>query len=285
MRNSLVIPSRFCGPPGTGNGGYVCGRIAAYLDGPVTVTLRRPSPLATPMTVERDGAGSIRVLAGSLLIAEAAPSPGSPAPRVLGLVSLAEARAVAGRGRYYADPFFPCCFVCGTGRQPGDGLRIFPGPVAGRSLWAAPWTPDPSVVNGSGRVRPEMVWAALDCPSGIAAAEAVGLPEDSAILLGQMTASLAALPAAGDQCRVIAWPDRRDGRKLTAGSALLGPGGQVLAAARAAWLTVPRPVPPPAVPDHPAVPPAAGHPAHTGRLPDPSRQITTQEQQQEEIRP
>ena len=28
------------------------------------------------------------------------------------------------------------------------------------------------------------------------------------------------------------------------GSALLGPGGQVLAAAQAVWLTVPRPVPP-----------------------------------------
>ncbi len=62
-------------------------------------------------------------------------------------------------------------------------------------------------------------------------------------MLGRMTASLAALPAPGDQCRVIAWPDGRDGRKLTAGSALLGPGGEVLAVARAVWLTVPRPVP------------------------------------------
>ena len=60
---------------------------------------------------------------------------------------------------------------------------------------------------------------------------------------GRVRASLAALPAAGDQCLVIAWPGGRDGRKLTAGSALLGPGGQVLAAARAVWLTVPRPVP------------------------------------------
>jgi hypothetical protein len=84
---------------------------------------------------------------------------------------------------------------------------------------------------------------------------------------------------------VIAWPDRRDGRKLTAGSALFGPGGHVLAAARAVWLTVPRPVPPRAVPDQPAVPPAAGQRPHTGRLPDPSRQITTQEQQQKENRP
>ena len=53
MTDSLAIPSRFCGPPGSGNGGYVCGRIAAYVDGPVTVTLRRPPPLATPMAVER----------------------------------------------------------------------------------------------------------------------------------------------------------------------------------------------------------------------------------------
>jgi len=107
-------------------------------------------------------------------------------------------------------------------------------------LWAAPWTPDPSVADASGRTRPEVVWAALDCPSGIAAAEASGLSADTAILLGRMTASLAKLPPAGDQCRVIAWPAGRDGRKLTAGSALLGPGGQVLAAATAVWLTVPR---------------------------------------------
>jgi hypothetical protein len=88
-----------------------------------------------------------------------------------------------------------------------------------------------------------VVWAALDCPSGIAASEAAFLSPDTAILLGQMTASLAELPTAGDQCQVMAWPQRRDGRKLTAGSALLGPAGQVLAAARAVWLTVPRPVP------------------------------------------
>jgi hypothetical protein len=244
---ALRIPSRFCGPPGSGNGGYVCGRIAAYLDGPVTVTLRRPAPLATPLAVERDGGGSVRIHHGGILIAEAASSPASPALEIPGLVSVAEARAAAGRARYYTDPLFPACFVCGMDRQLGDGLRIFPGPVAGRPLWAAPWTPDPSVTDVGGRVRPEVAWAALDCPGGIAAAEAAGLAQDTAILLGQMTASLAALPMAGDQCRVIAWPDGRDGRKLLASSALLGPGGQVLAAARAVWLTVPRPVPAPAV--------------------------------------
>src|ERR1700729_1503812 len=103
----LVIPSRFCGPPGSGNGGYVCGRIAAYLDGPVTVTLRRPPPLATPMTVERDGESSVRIRYGSTLIADAASSPGSLAPEIPGPVSIAEAHAAAGRARYYTDPVFP----------------------------------------------------------------------------------------------------------------------------------------------------------------------------------
>jgi hypothetical protein len=239
----LIVSSRFCGPPGTGNGGYVCGRIAAYTDGPVTVTLRQPPPLATPMAAEPDGNGSVRILLGHTLIAEAAPTPHGAPLRTPGTVSLAEARAVEGRASYFQDPFFPACFSCGVSRQPGDGLRIFPGPVSGGALWAAPWAPDPSVTGASGTVLPEVVWAALDCPSGIAAAEAAGVGRGTVILLGQMTASVAALPAAGDQCRLIAWLARRDGRKFTAGSALLGPGGEVLAAARTLWLTVRGPVP------------------------------------------
>src|SRR5215467_13073910 len=243
MTDSLVIPPRFCGPPGSGNGGYVCGRIAGYVNGPVTVTLRRPPPLATPMAVERDGEASLRIHRGSTLIAEATVAPVPPVLEIPGPVSAAEAHTAAGGARYFQDPVFPDCFVCGMSRQPGDGLRIFPGPVPGRALWAAPWTPDPSVTGADGRVRPEVVWAALDCPSGIAAADAAGLSQDTAILLGRMTASLAALPAPGDRCRVIAWPGLRDGRKLLAFSGLLGPGDEVLAAASTVWLTVPRPVP------------------------------------------
>jgi hypothetical protein len=243
MADSLVIPPRFCGPPGSGNGGYVCGRIAAYVNGPVTVTLRRPPPLATRMAVERGREGTVRIHHDGTLIAEATAAPAPPVLETPGPVSVAEARTAAGGARYFQDPAFPDCFVCGMSRQPGDGLRIFPGPVPGRALWATPWTPDPSVSGPDGRVRPEVAWAALDCPSGIAAAEAAGLSQDTAILLGRMTASLAALPAPGGQCLVIAWPGGQDGRKLLAGSALLGPGGEVLAAATAVWLTVPRPVP------------------------------------------
>ena len=206
MTDSLVIPARFCGPPGSGNGGYVCGRIAAYLDGPATVTLRRPPPLATPMAVERDGEGSVRIHHGRTLIAEATSAPGSPALEIPGPVSLAEAHAAAGRARYYTDPLFPGCFVCGPGPRPGDGLRIFPGPVlAGRCGRRRGHRTRRSPRRG--RVRPEVVWAALDCPSGIAAAEAARLARDTAILLGRMTASLAVLP---------------DGRRPVPGDCLAG---------------------------------------------------------------
>jgi hypothetical protein len=242
----LVIPPRFCGPPNSGHGGYVSGAIAGYVDGPVTVTLRRPPPLATPMAVEQDDDGSLGVRQGGTLIAEAVPAPGFAAPRIPGSASLAEAHAAAGRGRYFDDPVYPGCFGCGISRPPGDGLRIFPGAVTSRGLWAAPWTPDPSVSDASGTAWPEAIWAALDCPSGIAAAEAASLSQDTAILLGRMTADLVALPAAGDECRVIAWPVARDGRKLTAGSAVIGPDGEVLAAASTLWLTVPRQAPVPA---------------------------------------
>jgi hypothetical protein len=239
----LVIPARFRGPSGSGNGGYACGRIAAYADGPVAVTLRRPPPLDAPMTVEQGDDGSLRVRHGSTLIAEATSPSGLLAVEAPDPVSLAEARALQGRARYFQDPVFPDCFVCGVNRRPGDGLRVFPGPVPGRAMWAAPWTPDSSVAGADARVRPEVAWAALDCPSGIAAAEHACLGQDTAVVLGRMTARLAGLPAPGDECQVIAWPDGRDGRKLTAGSALLGPGGEVLAVARAVWVTVPRPVP------------------------------------------
>jgi hypothetical protein len=236
----LRLGWRFRGPPGMANGGLACGVIAALAGGAAEVTLRRPLPLERPLAVRRDqGAGVLLVEDGDTLLAQAGPATAEVELAAPAAVSLEEAVAVAGRDRYYQDPVFPDCFVCGPDRRPGDGLRIFPGPVAGHQLWAAPWTPDPSVAGADGAVRPEVVWAALDCPSGLAAAAA--LPAGTAALLGRMTARLAGPPRVGDRCRVLAWPGGRDGRKLAAASALLGPDGQVLAAARAVWVTVPRP--------------------------------------------
>ena len=48
----LEISERFCGPPRSGNGGYVCGRIAKHIPGTATVRLRAPPPLNTELRLE-----------------------------------------------------------------------------------------------------------------------------------------------------------------------------------------------------------------------------------------
>jgi hypothetical protein len=236
----LRLDPRFRGPPGFANGGLVAGSLAARLGGDAEVTLRRPVPLGRPLRVRDHQDGTLVLEDGEALLAEARPA-AAVELAVPGAVTPEEARAAAGKARYHDDPYFPECFVCGPARRQGDGLRIFPGQVGGRSLWAAPWMPDASLADGDGLVRAEMVWASLDCPGGIAALEAHPLPAGMAALLGRMTVTVAGRPRPGEECQAVGWPGERDGRKVVAGSALLGPGGEVLVAARAVWITVPRP--------------------------------------------
>jgi acyl-CoA thioesterase FadM len=230
---------RFRGPPGAANGGYACGTLAARLDGAAEVTLRRPVPLERPLLL-RDGDGVLLLEDEGQLCAEARVSTTPVGQSVPRPPTLPEAHAAAGRAAYYDAPVFPGCFGCGPGRAPGDGLRIFPGPVPGREVLAAPWSPDPSVGGPDGLVPEEVVWAALDCPGGVAVAEALATPADGAALLGRMTARLDGPVRIGTAHRVVAWLLERDGRKHVAGSALFGPDDELLAVARAVWITVPR---------------------------------------------
>src|SRR5258705_9409534 len=48
---SVIIDKRYCGPPNSGNGGYVCGRLARHIPGGAEVTLRAPPPLDKPLDV------------------------------------------------------------------------------------------------------------------------------------------------------------------------------------------------------------------------------------------
>ena len=53
MKEQVRIDKRFCGPYDSGNGGYTCGVIAKYIDGPAEVLLRRPPPLNRQLNVEK----------------------------------------------------------------------------------------------------------------------------------------------------------------------------------------------------------------------------------------
>jgi hypothetical protein len=219
----VIIPRRYNGPPDSANGGYTCGLVAGLLGGTAEVTLRRPPPLERELEValELDGT-EVELRDGDAVVAEGrvveweleVPEP----------VSLAEAEEAS---RCYAgleEHAYATCFTCGPART--DGLGIFAGPVAGRpGVVAAPWTPGEDV-------SPEIVWAALDCPSGWAVDDF----QREGVLLGRMAAHLLRMPAAGDAHVVLGWRVGEDGRKRYAGSALLTAAGEPVASARSTWI-------------------------------------------------
>ena len=45
IAETFTIARRFRGPSQSGNGGYVCGRLARHVAGPALVRLRAPPPL------------------------------------------------------------------------------------------------------------------------------------------------------------------------------------------------------------------------------------------------
>jgi hypothetical protein len=228
--DSLTIDERFCGPPGTANGGYLAGRLAALTAGTVEVTLKRATAVGRPLRVERRG-GSVDLYDGEALTAQARTvSFDVELPRA---VSVPEAQAGTQAFPRFENHPLPGCFVCGVNRRAGDGLRIFPGPVPGREeIWAAPWIPDMSLADDSGNVRPEFLWAALDC----AGAFAVNEPPRGLALLGRIAARVAGKAAAGETLVVAAWAIARDGRKLQPGTAIYTAKGELVACARALWI-------------------------------------------------
>lgn len=229
----IEIVQRFCGPPRSGNGGYTCGRVAARLPGPVAVRLRAPPPLQTPLRLE-SSAMDARLTDGTTLVAEARCT--SLALAVPPCPSPAEARQASLAYAGFHGHAFPGCFVCGPDREPHDGLRIFPGSAGAQGLLAAPWMPDKTLADAAGRVLPEFLWSALDCPGAFAVLPPVG---DVAVVLGELCANLEGEVVAGENCVVTAWPLGGDGRRHLAGSAVFGGDGRLVARARAVWIAVP----------------------------------------------
>jgi hypothetical protein len=216
----LTIDRRYRGPLTSANGGYACGRLAAFVAADeVEVTLRLPPPLERALVVER-GARLVRLLDGEALVAEARPAPVAvepPQPVSLEQAEAGRERHVRGAGSEFGE-----CFVCGV-RE--DGLRVHVGPVRGREpLHAAPVALD--------EAAEELVWAAIDC----AGAYAVGAEGRGDIVLGRMTARVERVPEVGERCAVAAWPLGDEGRKLHAGTALFAADGEVLALAKQVWI-------------------------------------------------
>jgi hypothetical protein len=168
----------------------------------------------------------VQVLDGEHVVAEAVPATlDLEAPAT---VTLAEAHRARAGYRGLEDGVFSRCFVCGRARE--DAFGVFAGAVDGRPLVASPWTPPGWTADADGSVRPEFVWAVLDCPTYFA----TYLGQDLAMgVLARFIARIDAPVIAGIEHVVIAWPIGTDGRKRLAGSAVLSGDGEQLAVARA----------------------------------------------------
>jgi len=145
----LRVATRFCGPPASANGGYICGLVAGAIGRLVTVRLLKPPPLEADLSLHADADGTWHVEHDGQRIVEARPATlddiAPPVP-----VSYVEALDAA-RHAPWSDPSqHPCpgCFVCGPLRARGDGLRLFAG-VVRRWVWPMARSRRPSLPRHS----------------------------------------------------------------------------------------------------------------------------------------
>ncbi len=231
---TLRVASRFNGPPQAANGGYFAGLIAATVRERVRVRLLRPAPLEQDLVLSESEPGRWIVHSGEVPVAEARCDEVSniaPPPPVGYIEALGIARRYVG---FMQHPL-PDCFVCGTARRVGDGLRIFAGATPSAHVVAAPWLPDRSLDDGVGKVRPEFMWAALDCPGYFASA----VP--SLALLGEFAVHIDRPVHIEEPCVVMGWRIEASGRKHIAGTALFDEDGERCALGLATWIELRQP--------------------------------------------
>ncbi len=229
---AILVAPRFNGPPSSGNGGYSAGLIASAIGEAVAVRLHQPVPLNRELTVRaQDDHWEVHdeqalTIASARRTEVSVQAPQAP--------SYTEALEISKRYVGFQQHGLPTCFVCGTQRQRHDGLCIYPGSISGTTMLAAPWLPDETLDNGAGKVRPECIWAALDCPGYFATAH------PTAALLGELAVHIDRLVHVDEPCVVIAWPISRDGRKHRAGTALFDEDGERCALGVATWIELKR---------------------------------------------
>jgi hypothetical protein len=235
---TLRVAARFCGPPLSANGGYICGLVAAAIGQLVTVRLLKPPPLDTDMTLHADDDGTWHVEQAAQRIVEARPA---TLDELVPPATVSYAAALeAARHAPWSDPAqHPCpgCFVCGPLRAHGEGLRLFAGPVQGQEFVATSWQPDASLGSADGKVAPEFIAAALDCP-GFQALQTGMKPW----LLGEYTCRIDRRVQVDEPCVIVGWKIEVKGRRSIVGTSLHGKDGELCALAKGVWIEPREPI-------------------------------------------
>jgi len=226
----ITIASQFNGPPTSGNGGYVSGMIAGFIDGVAEVALKAPPPLDKSLQLYETDEG-LSLKDGDQLLAVAI---GAEFDLDVPALPLGADRGVFPEEVAFKP--FGECYVCGDQRTVGDGLCIHSKPYLAPEhqklgLVGCDWELTENLKNANGEVAPVYLWSGLDCP-GYAAC-AYGEPA----LLARMKAKLLK-PLRGDRATVIGWQLGASGRKRMCGTAIYSEAGELIAYAEALWIVV-----------------------------------------------
>ncbi|MBQ0720676.1 MAG: hypothetical protein KBT88_09750 [Gammaproteobacteria bacterium] len=238
------IDSMYNGPINCGNGGYISGLLASYIEGDAEVRINAAFPVATPLQVEDSDAGIGVYLDGKLL--------GSARPVKLELnvpapVDRATAQAAGQRFDFIHSSAPEGCYVCSPSRTEDNGLRVFCGaikPADGenadaleQNIVAALWRPNENLGNDDGKVDNIYVWSALDCPGAYAIKAAE--PDAGLQLLGTCSGSIKAPLNTGEEYILTSWKvEANKGRKRIMGVAIHSTDGELMACAKQIWIDV-----------------------------------------------
>jgi hypothetical protein len=238
---TYIVATRFRGPPFSGNGGYVAGSAAEFLNTsePVEVTLRSPIPLDDPMAlmVNPEGGGAT-IWHGETLIAELKKSElvlSIPTPPDWTETLAAEKNSpalIAGfhSGSLSGTGIHPICFCCGADHD--EGLKIFAAAVQNGEQVAAVWKTNEKWGDDEGYLPDAFLWTALDCP-GQFAFLADGIMTG---LLGRITGQIHQRIRAGGEYLVSGWRIGIEGKKHFAGTAIHDKEGNLIASAKSVWI-------------------------------------------------
>ncbi|MBM9499067.1 hypothetical protein JWG44_02210 [Leptospira sp. 201903071] len=222
---SIEINEKYCGPPMSGNGGYIAGITANQIQNEAAVIkIKAPGPLNESLYYSRDPISKgIKLLSKetNLVIAEAKEDsdffmdfPELNSSTLEGIQNPEEEYL-----GFQKHPF-PTCFVCGPKRNHEDGMRIFSAKIKDQDgfthLHGAFWNPWKDLSDLDGKIRNEIVWAALDCPGGFA----VSYVDPTMIVLVKLRGRLLESIFAELPYAILSWEIGRNRRQRIAGTAI-----------------------------------------------------------------
>ncbi len=246
---SVSINSVYNGPVNCGNGGYISGLLAGFIEGDAEIRINAAFPVETSLQVKNTDKGigvylddKLLGSARSIQLELAIPTP----------PDLANATAASQRFDFIHASDSKGCYVCSPLRTVENGLRVFCGALdevvepnpsidwrtqTEKNIVAAVWRPADNLCNDEGSIDNIYVWSALDCP-GAYAIKAIE-PNAGIQLLGTCSGSIKTPFNPNKDYIISSWKiSPNSGRKRFLGVAIHNSAGELMACAEQIWFDV-----------------------------------------------